>query len=237
MTETRTTYTPSELTAILSAHREWLDTYWMKAGTQKGARAVLTGADLRGAVLTDVVLTGAVLTGADLTDADLTGAVLADAVLAGADLTDADLTGAVLTRAVLRGAVLTGADLTDADLTGAVLGGAVLTDADLRGAVLGDGYTQWEQYKSEVVPTLLVAGGKSLDEVANPESWNCHSWSNCPMHAAFGVDSLADVPALYRRLASEFIQFFDARLLPLGEINPTYAGDATAGSCEVPTND
>jgi hypothetical protein len=55
--------------------------------------------------------------------ADLRGAVLSDADLSGADLRDADLSGAVL-----RGADLRGADLSDADLSGADLRGAVLRD-------------------------------------------------------------------------------------------------------------
>ena len=97
-------------------------------------RAVLTGAVLTRAELTDAVLTGAVLTGAeltraDLTDAELTGADLTRAVLTRAELTGADLTRAVLTRAVLIDAVLTRAVLTDAVLTDAVLTGAVLTGA------------------------------------------------------------------------------------------------------------
>jgi len=52
-------YTEKEIKRILEAHRKWL---WSEEG---GERAVLTGADLRRAVLT-----GAVLTGADLRRAD-----------------------------------------------------------------------------------------------------------------------------------------------------------------------
>jgi Pentapeptide repeats (8 copies) len=118
------------------------DSYGVKVGLAvKWAikmRAVLTGADLTGAVLTDADLTRAVLTGANLTDAVLTRADLTDADLTGAVLTRADLTRADLTRAVLTGANLTRADLTRADLTGANLTGADLTDADLTGAVLTD---------------------------------------------------------------------------------------------------
>ena len=86
-----------------------------------GARADLTGANLRRA---------------DLTGADLTGANLRGANLRGADLTRADLTGANLRRADLTGANLTGADLRRADLTGANLTGADLRRADLTGANL-----------------------------------------------------------------------------------------------------
>ncbi len=111
--------------------------------------------------------------------------------------------------------------LRDADLTR-----AVLTGADLRGADLGDGI-RWEQYKTEVVPALCVAGGKTLDETANPETWGCHSWKSdrlrCPMAVAFDADRIADVPPLYRALANDFIQYFDTGIIPLGEVNPKYA--------------
>jgi uncharacterized protein YjbI with pentapeptide repeats len=75
--------------------------------------------------LTAAVLPGALMFGADLTDvrlvsADLRGAVVhSRAKLAAADLRNADLTGA---------------DLTDADLTGADLTDAILNGADLTGA-------------------------------------------------------------------------------------------------------
>jgi hypothetical protein len=223
---TAKTYTAAELATVLADHKLWLDTYWRDASQQKGTRAVLTRADLR-----DADLTGAVLTRADLRDADLTGAVLT-----GADLTGAVLTGADLRDADLRDADLRGAVLRDAVLRGADLRGAVLRDADLRGADLRDAWMRdglrWEHYKAEVVPALCVAGGKDLDAVANPETWGCNSWSNCPMHAAFDADGISAVPPLYRGLANEFIQFFDAGLLPLGEINPKYA-DAPSAVCEV----
>jgi uncharacterized protein YjbI with pentapeptide repeats len=65
-----------------------------------------------------------------LRDAVLSGADLSGAVLRGADLSDADLSGAVLSGADLSGAVLRDAVLSGADLSGAVLRGAVLRDAD-----------------------------------------------------------------------------------------------------------
>jgi hypothetical protein len=127
--------------------------------------------------------------------------------LTGADLTDADLTGAVLTRADLTRADLTRADLTRADLT----------DADLTDAVLSDGVT-WGEYLSDVVPALLTAGGKPLEEVATEDVWACHSWNNCPMHAAFDANGLSEIPALHRWQASRFVQLFDAKLIPLPQV-------------------
>jgi uncharacterized protein YjbI with pentapeptide repeats len=76
-----------------------------------GAKADLSGTDLRGAQLRYANLSGAILYDADLSPksaggyyggtneylTDLTGANLSDADLTGADLTGADLTGADLT--------------------------------------------------------------------------------------------------------------------------------------------
>ena len=129
-----------------------------------------------------------------------------------ANLSDADLSGANLSGANLSGANLSGADLSGADLSGADLSGANLSDADLSGADLPPGY-KWERYLAEVVPALLTAGGKTLEEVVGA-SWECHSWTNCPMAVAFGVQSLEDIPLLYRREAEFFVQVFDARLVP-----------------------
>ena len=75
----------------------------------QGARANLSGADLRAADLY----------GADLYGADLRGANLYGADLRGADLYGADLRGANLYGADLRGADLYGADLRGANLRGA----------------------------------------------------------------------------------------------------------------------
>ncbi len=81
----------------------------------------LRGANLRGAALIRVDLSGvdlrrANLSDADLRDADLRGAELRRANLSDADLRDADLRGANLNDAELRGANLRGADLRGAKL-------------------------------------------------------------------------------------------------------------------------
>ena len=119
--------------------------------------------------------------------------------------------GANLRGADLRGVNLWGADLWGADLGGADLGGANLGGAKMNEAtILPAGY-RWDVYLSEVVPALLVAGGRSLAMVA--ASWSCHEWTNCPMAVAFDVHNLDDVPPLYRREARQFVQLFDAGLL------------------------
>ncbi len=87
--------TQDELKTVLADHALWL------ADSEKGQRAILTGADLHGADLT----------GADLRKATLIGTDLRNAILNGADLRDADL----------RSVRLINADLRDADLRGATI--------------------------------------------------------------------------------------------------------------------
>lgn len=71
----------------------------------------------------------------------------------------------------------------------------------------------WKEYKEQVVPALLTAGGKTLQEVVE-KGWNCHSWQNCPMAEAFSTHDLSGVPILLRPRAEQFIKFFDSNLLP-----------------------
>ena len=85
----------TELKAIIYKHAKWA------RGEDRGERANLHSADLRGANLRGADLSGANLHSADLRDADLR-----DADLRGADLRDADLRGANLRDADLRGADL-----------------------------------------------------------------------------------------------------------------------------------
>lgn len=92
-------------------------------GNDLGPFAILIGADLREANLSN----------ADLAGANLNSADLADVILAGAGLSNADLTLVRLRRANLAGADLTGANLTAADLRESDLSGA-----DFRGAILAN---------------------------------------------------------------------------------------------------
>ena len=72
--------TQERLDEIIASHGKWL------RDEEGGERAVLSGADLRDAVLSGAVLSGAVLRDAVLSGADLRDAVLSGAVLSGADL-------------------------------------------------------------------------------------------------------------------------------------------------------
>jgi hypothetical protein len=144
------------------------------------------------------------LSGANLIDADLSGANLSSANLIGADLRGANLRGANLSSAIL-----SGANLIDADLRGANLSSAILSDE----TILPDG-VDFGTYLSDVVPALLTAGGNTLKSVLDTGCWECHSWKNCPMHAAFGISKESDAPQLLRARVAEFVQFFDGGLIP-----------------------
>lgn len=197
-------------------------------------RASLNAADFSGAELR-----GADFSGAHLSHANFHGASLQDARFYQAQLVGADLSGATLHKASLHMADLRDANLRLTQFLASDLRGANLNQADLRGAnfyrslllgpwaspitclseakfddvILPDGM-RWSTYLKEVVPALLTAGGKSLREVLETGCWDCHSWANCPLHAAFGVNSVDDVPALLQQRAREFLWFFDAKLIP-----------------------
>ncbi|MEH2174575.1 pentapeptide repeat-containing protein [Nostoc sp.] len=85
------------------------------------SQVMLTGVNLEQTNLSNAELTGANLAGANLQQANLTGANLQYANLAGANLQQANLTGANLQQANLMGTNLNSADLTNACLFDAIL--------------------------------------------------------------------------------------------------------------------
>ena len=182
--------------------------------------ADLRGADLRCADLNDADLRCANLGGANLGGADLRGAALR-----GADLRCANLGGANLGGADLRGADLRCADLRCANLGGANLGDAALNGARLNGAHLDVGTTlesgeTWGMYLAGEVAALLTAGGRPLSEVAQRRHWECHSWYDCPMAAAFSASGVEETPLRLRPRVEQFIRFFDAGLIPMPACDP-----------------
>lgn len=164
--------------------------------------AVKRGVSLRGSDLRGCDLRGCELRGSDLSGSDLRGCDLRDSDLRESDLSDSDLSGSDLSRS----------DLRRSDLRGCDLGTA-------KNVRLPTGET-WKEYLTKTVPALLTAGGHKLEEIANFEHWNCHSWENCPMAAAFKVKRLEDIPILLRPRAEQFIQLFDAGQIKLESILP-----------------
>jgi hypothetical protein len=205
--------TPRELRRIIRSHRLW--TFMHPDGEQ----AILIEANLYEADLTHVDLRQADLRGADLEGADLSEADLSEANLDGCTLLGAVVGATRLRNATLRDADLSNAYLLDADLTGADLAGAHMS----KSTFLPTGET-WEEYCTEVVPALLTAGGKSLEEVVS--YWHGLTWPNCPLAVAFGVSALEDVPALYRPRAEQFAQLYDAGLLRKPKVPTPQAGES-----------
>jgi len=125
------TYTPEELKEIVRLHKMWL---------RRKEGGVM--ADLRGAYLPRVDLSGVDLSGANLVNANLAGATLQRVNLCNVNLTCANLRGSDLGNAMMLGVVLRnadmgGANLAEAYLQAADLSGAKLQHANLRAAVLG----------------------------------------------------------------------------------------------------
>ena len=168
--------------------------------------------------------------------ATVEAAVKARANLAGADLAGADLADANLARAYLADAYLARANLADAYLADAYLADAYLARADLADAKnaetcrLETGETL-KDYREQVVPALIEAGGKKVADPTVRASWNCHSWSNCPMHVVFGIDSASEAPPLLRPRVTQFVRLFDANLLPAETIPGLVDPAAPAPSC------
>ncbi len=104
---------------------------------------LLTGINLSGASLSNVMWNGANLQGVNLSDTELIGANLVNtnlqqANLQRANLSNANLSGANLQRVSLTNANLTNANLTNANLTGVNLNSVNLTQTCLFGAILDD---------------------------------------------------------------------------------------------------
>jgi hypothetical protein len=137
-----------------------------------------------------------------------------------ADLSGADLSGADLSGAILRGAILSGANLSSANLRAANLSDANLSRAILIGAILSgetilDTGESFAVYQAETLPQLLLAGEKGIKAIV---AWGKHQWTDCPMHVAFSVNSVDEAPALLRPRIRQFVQLFDAELLPQPQI-------------------
>jgi Pentapeptide repeats (8 copies) len=149
--------------------------------------------------------------GANLVGANLYGANLYGANLSGADLRSANLSSANLSSANLSGADLYGANLSGANLSGADLSSANLYGANLSGAMLPDGKTLPE-YIAWLPEGLLTQGGKPLADVV--ASWDRHTWKDCPMHCAFDVRCLEQVPECWRAAAATFVALYDGGHIP-----------------------
>jgi uncharacterized protein YjbI with pentapeptide repeats len=190
--------------------------------------------DLRKAVLTEADLRGAVLAGADLRGANLVRTKLAQANLAGADLPQTDLTDADLSEAILRGAILTGAnlrqvvlcrtiledaDMSEANLIGMNLAGAKLTGAALGGVTL-DGATLDGADLTGVHIGRTVFGNVDLRTVQGISTLEHYGPST------IGIDTLyyshGDIPEVFLRGAGVPDEIIIYESIPLIVCVPTY---------------
>src|SRR2546421_621057 len=130
----------------------------------------------------------------------------------------ADLGYADLRSANLRSANLTSANLSSADLRSADLRSANLASANLSKETILDTQETWHEYISDVVPALLQAGGKALADLK--ESFNCHSWDNCPIAVALNIHSSDDAPPLLKPRVRQFVNWFDAGCIKWEMIAP-----------------
>lgn len=122
----------------------------------------------------------------------------------GGSLRWANLRGANMYRANLGGA-----DLRGADLRGALLSGANLSEADLRGATLPDGRTLAE-WRAD--PLAGICTDPEVRRRAQEATG--HSWADCPMHAALGINGFGDITDAEQRLrVACFVLLYDGRQL------------------------
>ena len=119
-------------------------------------------------------------------------------------------------------AVLDSADLGFAYLKGAKLHRANLRGANLEGAVMPDGRV-FEEYIEDPLAGICDEPEARERAVA---AWGNHSWSDCPMNAAFGWNQVDDAPVDKRMYVAAFVALFDGRQIP----KPTKQGENEDGN-------
>ena len=100
-------------------------------------------------------------------------------------------------------------------MKGTDLHGVSMDRAHPGGITLPTGETL-QEYTREVVPALLTAGGKTLEQLVATGAWDSHDRSHNPIAVAFDCDwpSETGVPRLLRPRAEQFTHLFDAGLIP-----------------------
>jgi hypothetical protein len=215
------TPSPVQIAEILRLHGAWL------RGEADGARANLAGANLAGANLAGANLDGAYLARANRR---VSGRRESGRRVSGRRESGRRVSGRRESGRRESGRRESGRRESGRRESGPRVSGRRESGRRESGGANLDGETRlpagfaWKLYLSELVPALLTAGGKKLEEVANSETWGCHSWGSegrelaCPIATAFDVHQISDVPILYREQANFFIQVFDAKLVPLDAV-------------------
>ena len=135
------------------------------------------------------------LSGANLSWVDLSGACLSDANLSGVDLSGATLSGANLSGANLSWVDLSGANLSWAnlswvDLSGACLSGACLSDANLSGATMPI-FCKWSSHG--IVDGKIRIGC----EIRSVEDWDSFFASDEVITTPRDTDEFKRIRAVY----------------------------------------
>lgn len=117
----------------------------------------------------------------------------------------------------LGGANLEGADLRDANLRGAYLEDAYLGGANLVGATMIDG-RKWEDYSADHLAGICQTPEVKAKAIA---AWGAHSWQDCPMHCALGIDDSAQ--AENPVAVTAWVALYDSNLLSKPELLATQA--------------
>ncbi len=60
---------------------------------------------------------------------------------------------------------------------------------------------------------LLTAGGATIKQILDRRAWDCHEWNNCPLHVAFGVEAVEELPKELQQEGARFLALFDNRFL------------------------
>lgn len=207
--------TADQLQLVLAKHQLWLDTEG-----EYGDRADLSQTNLTGVTLGKANLHRVDFTGANLANADLSHARLHHANFEGANLSEVKLIGAELhhvnfSRAKLVGADLSGANFIFSDIFQSNFAGAIFSDD----TVIETADT-WREYLDSVVPALLTAGGKTVEQIVKAGAWDPSSWPpgptwvHTPVGVAFGVPDHDELPKLLWPRVVQFDWYFVNDLIP-----------------------
>jgi hypothetical protein len=69
------------------------------------------------------------------------------------------------------------------------------------------------QAKGGPMESLLTAGGVPIRRILDAGAWDCHQWNNCPLHVAFGVDGVEQLPGHLQGEGRRFLALFDNKFL------------------------
>lgn len=188
------------LDMIIEKHKKWVQ------NEEGGERANLCGANLRYVDLSGVNLSGAHLCGVDLSDTNLCGVNLSGADLRDANLCGANLCGADLCDTDLRNTSLCGVNLCDADLDYADMTCTNLCDTDLckvknfpfipMTCPDSGSFTAWKKANGYIVKLLVPEDARRSSSTGR----KCR----CDKAIVIAIETVDGEPSGLNRIASNF---------------------------------